>query len=285
MAAKVDLYNASYGNYELAVYRDVRIETYGEDFGQTSWVTTEESHEIPRLLELTPTSSVLEMGRGSGRYALYLAEKIGCSVVGVDVNKEGVRNANELARTINLTAKARFEAADASQTLPFADRAFDAVYANDVLCHIPGRLSLLRELHRVLKPGGRMLFSDALVVGGLISNEEVARRSSVGYYVFVPVGENERLIEQAGFRLLQSRDTTDSAAGSQNDGMTGGPPRTDLVAVEGETNFLGLQAFLCVSTLLPAKDGCCDFCTSSGSHELSLAPDRSRRLETINARL
>ena len=38
MAAKVDLYNASYSNYELAVYRDVRIETYGEDFGQTSWV-------------------------------------------------------------------------------------------------------------------------------------------------------------------------------------------------------------------------------------------------------
>ncbi len=46
----VDLYNTAYGNYERDLYREVRLETYGEDFGQTSWVTTEESHEIPRLL-------------------------------------------------------------------------------------------------------------------------------------------------------------------------------------------------------------------------------------------
>src|SRR6266550_5345070 len=45
----VDLYNTAYGNYERDLYREVRLETYGEDFGQTSWVTTEESHEIPRL--------------------------------------------------------------------------------------------------------------------------------------------------------------------------------------------------------------------------------------------
>ena len=52
MPPGVDVYNTSYGNYERDVYRDVRLETYGEDYGQTSWVTTEESHEIPRLLAL-----------------------------------------------------------------------------------------------------------------------------------------------------------------------------------------------------------------------------------------
>ena len=50
----------------------------------------------------------------------------------------------------------------------------------------PGRLALLRELWRVLKPGGRMIFSDALVVGGTLSNEEIATRSLIGYYLFVP---------------------------------------------------------------------------------------------------
>ena len=45
MGASVDLHNTLYGNYGTDVYRDVRIATYGEDFGQTSWVTTEESHD------------------------------------------------------------------------------------------------------------------------------------------------------------------------------------------------------------------------------------------------
>src|ERR1700730_16893128 len=167
MPPGVDVYNTSYGNYERDVYRDVRLETYGEDYGQTSWVTTEESHEIPRLLELTPGCSVLEIGSGS------------------------VRNASTLAERQNLSAQVRFQQCDVSQPLPFADASFDAVYSNDVFCHIPGRLALLRELWRVLKPGGRMIFSDALVVGGMLSNQEIATRSLIGYYLFVPPGENE----------------------------------------------------------------------------------------------
>ena len=63
---KVDLYSSSYANYASEAYRQVRIETYGEDFGQTSWVTTEESEEIPKLLNLKPGSFVLEIGCGSG---------------------------------------------------------------------------------------------------------------------------------------------------------------------------------------------------------------------------
>ena len=78
MSQKVDLYDTAYGNYGSHTYREVRIETYGEDLGQTSWVTSEESKEIPQLLDLTPNSSVLELGCGSGGYGLHLAEKVGC---------------------------------------------------------------------------------------------------------------------------------------------------------------------------------------------------------------
>src|SRR5438445_13682643 len=93
----VDLYNTAYGNYERDLYREVRLETYGEDFGQTMWVTTEESHEIPRMLWLTSACSVLEVGCGSGGYALHLAETYRCDIVGLDLNAEGLRNANTLA--------------------------------------------------------------------------------------------------------------------------------------------------------------------------------------------
>ena len=44
MSKKIDLYSSSYSNYSLETYSEVRLETYGEDYGQTSWVSTEESH-------------------------------------------------------------------------------------------------------------------------------------------------------------------------------------------------------------------------------------------------
>jgi ubiquinone/menaquinone biosynthesis C-methylase UbiE len=255
VSQKVDLYDSAYGNYVSETYRQVRIETYGEDFGQTSWVTTEESNEIPQRLELRPDSSVLELGCGSGGYALHLAEKVGCRLVGLDINAFGVRNANQLALARGLASAARFEECDASKNLPFDDNTFDAVFSNDVLCHLPGRPEVLREMFRVLKPGGRMLFSDALVVGGLLSNEEIATRSSIGFYVYSPPGENERLIERAGFRRIHVTDTTESAARVAKQWHHAREKRKEeLVAAEGNINFEGLQRFLsCVHILTSEK--------------------------------
>jgi SAM-dependent methyltransferase len=251
MSAKVDLYNSAYSNYGSHVYQQVRTETYGQDFGQTSWVTMEESSEIPQMLGLEPDSSVLELGCGSGGYALYLATKVGCVVEGLDINASGVQNANHLASTNGLSERVRFHQCDASKSLPLNDKTFDAVFSNDVLCHIPGRLQVLCEMFRVLKPSGRMLFSDALIIGGMISHEEIATRSSIGYYVYTPPGDNERLIGQAGFRQIRATDTTEGAALIARRWHASREKwKSDLVQLEGTSNFEGLQTFLsCVHTL------------------------------------
>ena len=146
---------------------------------------------------------------------------------------------------------ARFEQCDASKNLPFDDDSFDVVFSNDVLCHLPRRPEVLGEMLRILKPGGRMLFSDALVVGGLLSNEEIATRSSIGFYVYSPPGENERLIERAGFRHIHVTDTTEGAARIAMLWHHAREKRKEeLVAAEGDINFEGLQRFLsCVQRL------------------------------------
>jgi ubiquinone/menaquinone biosynthesis C-methylase UbiE len=255
MPEKVDLYNTSYGNSEIEVYADVRRETYGQDLCQTSWVSTEELTEIPRLLQINASSNVLEIGCGAGGCALHFAETVGCCVTGIDVNAHGIRAAEHSAHAQQFAELARFIEHDASARLPFSDEKFDAAYSNDAFCHIPNRLPLLRECQRVLKTGGRLLFSDALVVSGALSNEEIAARSSIGYYIFVPRGENERLIREAGFSLVQAQDTTQQAAViSQRWRDARARRETVLQKIEGDANFAGLQQFLACVQMLTSEN-------------------------------
>jgi SAM-dependent methyltransferase len=255
MADVINLYDRAYRDYGADAYERVRLETYGADFGQTSWVSKEESVEIPVLLELSSQSRALEIGSGSGVYALHVAATVGCRIIGLDINASGIQNANQLARERRLDELASFTQCDVSGGVEFDDATFDAVFANDVFCHIANRRSLLHEVNRVLKPGGRLLFSDALVVGGIVSNEEIATRSSIGFYVFSPPGENERLIQEAGLRLITVSDTTEKAAGLARRWHDARERYKDeLIRSEGANSFEGLQRFLgCAQTLLQDK--------------------------------
>jgi SAM-dependent methyltransferase len=249
--SRVNLYDNVYGDFASNAEHAVRRETYGEDLGQSSWLTADEWLDFAGQLGVRPGSEVLEVGSGSGGPAVYLAAARDCRVTGVDINEHGVRNARALAAERGLTDRVRFEAVDAGRPLPFPDGAFDAVVSNDAMCHIRGRLDVLRDWLRVLRPGGRALFTDAMVLTGLVSHEELATRSSIGFYLFVPPGANEALLGQAGFTLLAARDVTANAelvAGRWRDAR--GRHREALVAREGQVNFDGLQRFLgCVHTL------------------------------------
>jgi hypothetical protein len=96
-----------------------------------------------------------------------------------------------------------------------------------------------------------VLFTDAMVITGTVSHEEIATRSSIGYYLFVPPGENERLLAAAGFAVLSVEDVTQNAADVARRWHDARARQRDaLVAREGEANFDGLQRFLlCVHTL------------------------------------
>ena len=245
MSAPVDLYDSVYGNYESAAAAAVRVETYGEDIGQSSWMSAAEWLRFADRLGVHAGSNVLEIGSGSGGPAVYLAEMRGCRVTGVDINEHGIRNAERLSAARGVAQLATFRTANAGEPLPFGDESFDAVVSNDAMCHISNRLEALRDWRRLLRPGGRMLFTDALVVTGAVTHEELAVRSSIGFYLFVPPGENERLIRDAGFVVLDTEDLTEAAAAIARRWYDARERhRAELLGSEGQQKFDGLQRFL-----------------------------------------
>lgn len=244
MSRKVDLYDSSYSHFEAEVVARIRRQTYGEDFGQTSWTTAEEYRGWAGWLDLKASSRVLEVASGSGGPAVFLAELCGSRVTGIDINAHGVAAGVKHAEAHGLSASVTFQEADADARLPFPDDAFDALLCIDSACHFPDRLGALREWQRVLKPGGRALFTDPVVVTGLVTNEELAARSSIGFFLFAPPGVNERLIGEAGFELVRQADATENAAlvsGRWHDARA--EDREALVKIEGEERFRELQAF------------------------------------------
>ena len=96
-----------------------------------------------------------------------------------------------------------------------------------------------------------MLFTDAMVVTGLLSNQEIATRSMIGTYFFLPIGENERLIQDAGFKLLRNDDLTSACTIIASRWHHARAKRAREVSrLEGVRNFRALQNFLwCVRTL------------------------------------
>lgn len=244
MAERIDLFDSTYSHFADGVLDAVRKETFGEDIGQNSWVTADEYARFISWLDLKPEHHALEIASGSGGPALYLARTIGCRVTGIDANESGVATAREMAARAGETARVEFRLADATARLPFEDDSLDAILCIDSMNHFPDRLAVLREWHRVLRPGRRAVFTDPVVISGPVTNDELARRSSIGLFLFVPAGINEAMIEEAGFRLLRRKDVTDNAA------LTAGrwhaarrAHREDLIRIEGEERFEGLQRF------------------------------------------
>jgi ubiquinone/menaquinone biosynthesis C-methylase UbiE len=255
MPGKVERYDIAYENYASELYQQIRQDTYGSDLGQTSWVAPAESNDIPELLKIRLDSNVLELGCGSGGYAIYVADRTGCRITGIDLNAQGIRNANRLARIKDMLPQVRFLRHDLIKKLPYDHNTFDAIFANDVLCHVPNRPTLLTEVFRILKPGGRFLFSDALIITGLISQREIEVRSTLGLYVFSTPNQNETLLRAAGFTDIKSIDTTKETAQIAKNWFNARKRRKRmLLDQEGEVVYAQQQSLLeCAARLAEEK--------------------------------
>ena len=206
----LDGYEAFYRDFDTPLMRQLRREAYGEDIGQHSWVCAAELRGDIRRLALTPSSRFLDLGCGPCGPLAFVVANVGCLGTGVERSPSALEVGRARAVALGIERLLSVQEGNLNEALPFAAGSFDAVVSLDVVLHLHDRASFFHQVAGLLSVGGRFLFTDAGVITGAISNEEIRKRSVYGYTQFVVAGWNERLLASAGLRLVESEDRTQS---------------------------------------------------------------------------
>lgn len=165
------------------------------------------TRELASLGQLQRGWRVLDIGSGLGGPSRVLASEFGCDVTGIDITPEFVRSAQVLTGRCGLTESVRFELGDAL-AMPFPDASFDCAWTQHVVMNVEDRRGLYREAHRVLKPGGILVFFDILKGDGRELDFPLpwAGDPSISF-VYTPT-ETRSFLEGAGFRERIWEDVT-----------------------------------------------------------------------------
>jgi len=164
------------------------------------------TRELLRASGLQPGARLLDAGCGLGASARLAAEEFCLAVDGVDGSSDVIA----LAEVRGSHLRIHWTLGDLA-ALPFDDDSFDAVLAECVLSTTE-RPTVLRELARVLKPGGVLLVSDVEVRPGAVP--ELAEHQLLGAALCVTdawqPGELDTRLPDAGFRIRRRRDLSTS---------------------------------------------------------------------------
>jgi len=175
----------------------------------TGWLLGESFHPggaalTDRLAELLGVSAgkrVLDVAAGLGTSALRIATVTEASVHGVDLSVALVAAATERARSSGLADRVTFGVGDAEH-LPIDDHSVDAVICECALCTFPAKVDAVREMARVVRPGGRVGIADVLMDRSRLPAELDTLAARVACLADArTLEENLRLLEDAGLGI------------------------------------------------------------------------------------
>jgi trans-aconitate methyltransferase len=174
-----------------------------EAYGRTGAFVHQLAGGVVEWLAAQPNERILDLGCGDGQLTLRLAATK-AQVRGLDASPE-------------MAAAARARGVDVevgnAETLPYSDHTFDAVFSNAALHWVRNQDAMLREVHRVLKPGGRFVAEmgghgniaaiRVALIAVLNRHGLAGREDGVNYY---PTAEGyQRRLERHGFRVERIR--------------------------------------------------------------------------------
>mgnify|MGYP005840572497 CR=1 FL=1 len=164
--------------------------------------------------QLGPGVRVLDLGCGTGRFALPLAHQIGCRVVGLDRSREMLARAREK----DPEGRISWLCADAAQ-VPLAEAEFGAVFMSHLLHHVDDPASVLREAFRVLVPAGRVLIRYGAMSQIREDPEHVffPEAAALDEVRTPEVEQVEAWLREAGFERVRSREVCQQTYASPED--------------------------------------------------------------------
>lgn len=185
------------------------------------------------MLSPRPDDRVLDLASGTG-WATELLTRLGIRTVSVDLSLEMMRRARQRLAAderLILRHEAGFVTARA-QALPFTDNAFDGILCLNALHHLPDYGAALREIFRVLKPGGRAVFSEPGTAHAVEALSRFRMREETVIEKAVSLPLIRRLAREAGFtrmRVVPLRSSS-TYAFDYEAGAADGPPLAQIWA-------------------------------------------------------
>jgi cyclopropane fatty-acyl-phospholipid synthase-like methyltransferase len=184
--------------------RLMRKDIWGsQDIGQQSFITPHYLDELIRKAGINANTYVLDIGSGVGGPAIYIAQKTGCRIMGIEISDVGVERARKFASDSGLSNRATFHLGDAME-MPFPENEFDVVISLNVMNVFEDKIGLFRQVLRVLKTNGVFAFLSGAV--DMPADPEVVKRMSRGCLIteyYDTADSYKTKLKQAGFRVIE----------------------------------------------------------------------------------
>lgn len=163
---------------------------------------------LARRAGIVSTTRVLDVCAGLAGPARFLAHRFGCRVAAVELNAGRAAGAARLTRLVGLAHRVVVVRGDAT-ALPFADGRFDACVSQEAFLHIPDKAAVLGECRRVLKPGGRLAFTDWIARPRLGDLERQRLLEWMSATTLQTLDGYRARLGRAGFAAIEAEDLSD----------------------------------------------------------------------------
>ncbi|NBB71463.1 MAG: methyltransferase domain-containing protein [Alphaproteobacteria bacterium] len=214
------------------IYREIwgeniHIGTFELDGESLQAAMDRSNRKLADLIQVDPRGVVLDVGCGYGAFARYLSRRLGCRVLATNISERELEWGRELTAEAGLDDLVNFEWAD-FHDLPYDAETFDVYTSQEAFLHAADKKHVLEEAMRVLKPGGRLVFSDLLIRASATAEDRERIFARIKLSDMWDMPDYEQALKELGFEIETRADW------SQNVSPTYDWVRTQLLQRRGE---------------------------------------------------